>query len=58
MELKCSHVRSLSEQRMQISLERNDAAAKAEARAGAERETWMSHLALGTIGCVSAVIVA
>ncbi|XP_059201193.1 angiomotin-like 2a isoform X2 [Centropristis striata] len=31
MELKCSHVRSLSEHRMQISLERNDAAAKAEA---------------------------
>lgn len=31
MELKCSHARSLSEHRMQISLERNDAAAKAEA---------------------------
>ncbi|XP_044224228.1 angiomotin-like 2a isoform X2 [Thunnus albacares] len=31
MELKCSHVRSLSEHRMQISLERNDTAAKAEA---------------------------
>ncbi|XP_049454763.1 angiomotin-like 2a isoform X2 [Epinephelus fuscoguttatus] len=31
MEMKCSHVRSLSEHRMQISLERNDAAAKAEA---------------------------
>lgn len=31
MELKCSHVRSLSEHRMQISLERNNAAAKAEA---------------------------
>ncbi|KAK2822397.1 hypothetical protein Q5P01_022462 [Channa striata] len=31
MELKCSHVRSLSEHRMQISLERNDVAAKAEA---------------------------
>ncbi|XP_053185841.1 angiomotin-like 2a isoform X2 [Scomber japonicus] len=31
MELKCSHVRSLSEHRMQISLERNDAAAIAEA---------------------------
>ncbi|XP_071347638.1 angiomotin-like 2a isoform X2 [Trachinotus anak] len=31
MELKCSHVRSLSEHRMQISLERNDAAVKAEA---------------------------
>ncbi|XP_045907281.1 angiomotin-like protein 2b [Micropterus dolomieu] len=31
MELKCSHVRSLSEHCMQISLERNDAAAKAEA---------------------------
>ncbi|XP_040000208.1 angiomotin-like 2a isoform X2 [Xiphias gladius] len=31
MELKCGHVRSLSEHRMQISLERNDAAAKAEA---------------------------
>ncbi|XP_054482149.1 angiomotin-like protein 2b isoform X2 [Anoplopoma fimbria] len=31
MELKCSHVRSLSEHRMQISLERSDAAAKAEA---------------------------
>lgn len=31
MELKCSHVRSLSEHRMQISLERNDAVAKAEA---------------------------
>uniref|UniRef100_A0A3Q3XG02 Angiomotin C-terminal domain-containing protein n=1 Tax=Mola mola TaxID=94237 RepID=A0A3Q3XG02_MOLML len=31
MELKCSHVRSLSEHQMQISLERNDAAAKAEA---------------------------
>uniref|UniRef100_A0A3Q0S4S4 Angiomotin like 2b n=1 Tax=Amphilophus citrinellus TaxID=61819 RepID=A0A3Q0S4S4_AMPCI len=31
MELKCNHVRSLSEHRMQISLERNDAAAKAEA---------------------------
>ncbi|XP_029381359.1 angiomotin-like 2a isoform X2 [Echeneis naucrates] len=31
MEMKCSHVRSLSEQRMQISLERNDVAAKAEA---------------------------
>lgn len=31
MELKRSHVRSLSEHRMQISLERNDAAAKAEA---------------------------
>ncbi|XP_047445658.1 angiomotin-like protein 2b isoform X2 [Mugil cephalus] len=31
MEQKCSHVRSLSEHRMQISLERNDAAAKAEA---------------------------
>ncbi|XP_075877482.1 angiomotin-like 2a [Nelusetta ayraudi] len=30
-ELKCSHVRSLSEHRMQISLERNNAAAKAEA---------------------------
>ncbi|XP_062284953.1 angiomotin-like 2a isoform X2 [Scomber scombrus] len=30
MDLKCSHVRSLSEHRMQISLERNDAAAKAE----------------------------
>ncbi|XP_041659686.1 angiomotin-like 2a [Cheilinus undulatus] len=31
VELKCTHVRSLSEQRLQISLERNDAAAKAEA---------------------------
>ncbi|KAM9322877.1 angiomotin-like 2b [Pholidichthys leucotaenia] len=31
MELKCSHVRSLSEQRMQISLERHDAGLKAEA---------------------------
>uniref|UniRef100_A0A3P8SFQ2 Angiomotin like 2b n=1 Tax=Amphiprion percula TaxID=161767 RepID=A0A3P8SFQ2_AMPPE len=31
MEIKCSHVRSLSEHRMQISLERHDAAAKAEA---------------------------
>lgn len=31
MALKCSHVRSLSEHRMQISLERKDAAAKAEA---------------------------
>ncbi|TNM97704.1 hypothetical protein fugu_013950 [Takifugu bimaculatus] len=31
MELKCSHARSLSEHHMQISLERNDAAAKAEA---------------------------
>ncbi|XP_010741950.2 angiomotin-like 2b [Larimichthys crocea] len=31
MELKCSHVRSLSEHRMQISLERNDVVAKAEA---------------------------
>ncbi|XP_068426046.1 angiomotin-like protein 2b [Clinocottus analis] len=31
MELKCSHVRSLSEHRMQISLERSDAATKAEA---------------------------
>lgn len=31
VELKCNHVRSLSEHRMQISLERNDAAAKAEA---------------------------
>ncbi|XP_074545639.1 angiomotin-like 2b [Halichoeres trimaculatus] len=31
IELKCSHARSLSEHRMQISLERNDAAAKAEA---------------------------
>ncbi|CAN9503449.1 unnamed protein product [Ophioblennius macclurei] len=31
MELKCSHVRSLSEHRMQISLERNDAVAKMEA---------------------------
>ncbi|KAF1383867.1 hypothetical protein PFLUV_G00136300 [Perca fluviatilis] len=31
MDLKCSHVRSLSEHCMQISLERNDAAAKAEA---------------------------
>ncbi|XP_069543665.1 angiomotin-like 2b, partial [Brachyistius frenatus] len=31
MELKCSHVRSLSEHCMQISLERNDAVAKAEA---------------------------
>ncbi|KAM8851398.1 angiomotin-like 2a isoform 1-T1 [Spinachia spinachia] len=31
MELKCSHVRSLSEHCMQISLERNDLAAKAEA---------------------------
>nr|XP_020499405.1 angiomotin-like 2a isoform X1 [Labrus bergylta] len=31
MELKCSHARSLSEHRMQISLERSDAAAKAEA---------------------------
>ncbi|XP_044075756.1 angiomotin-like 2a isoform X2 [Siniperca chuatsi] len=31
MELKCSHVRSLSEHCMQISLERNNAAAKAEA---------------------------
>lgn len=30
-DMKCSHVRSLSEHRMQISLERNDAAAKAEA---------------------------
>ncbi|XP_058498057.1 angiomotin-like 2a [Solea solea] len=31
VEPKCSHVRSLSEHRMQISLERNDAAFKAEA---------------------------
>ncbi|XP_029971162.1 angiomotin-like 2a [Salarias fasciatus] len=31
MELKCSHVRSLSEHRMQISLERNDPVAKMEA---------------------------
>lgn len=31
MELKCSHARSLSEHRMQISLERSDAVAKAEA---------------------------
>ncbi|KAM6919340.1 angiomotin-like 2b isoform 1-T2 [Xenentodon cancila] len=31
LEQKCSHVRSLSEHRMQISLERRDAAAKAEA---------------------------
>lgn len=31
MELKCSHVRSLSEHCMQISLERSDAATKAEA---------------------------
>ncbi|XP_028283569.1 angiomotin-like 2a isoform X2 [Parambassis ranga] len=31
MEQKCSHARSLSEHRMQISLERHDAAAKAEA---------------------------
>lgn len=31
MDVKCSHVRSLSEHRMQISLERNDPAAKAEA---------------------------
>lgn len=31
MELKCSHARSLSEHRMQISLERSDAAAKVEA---------------------------
>ncbi|KAM6989667.1 angiomotin-like 2a isoform 2-T2 [Tautogolabrus adspersus] len=31
MELKCSHARSLSEHHMQISLERSDAAAKAEA---------------------------
>ncbi|KAM3605122.1 uncharacterized protein V6R79_021056 [Siganus canaliculatus] len=34
MEVKCSHVRSLSEHHMQISLERNDAAAKAEAIKG------------------------
>uniref|UniRef100_A0A8C5FZC0 Angiomotin-like 2a n=1 Tax=Gouania willdenowi TaxID=441366 RepID=A0A8C5FZC0_GOUWI len=31
MDVKCSHVRSLSEHHMQISLERNDAVAKAEA---------------------------
>nr|XP_061795689.1 angiomotin-like 2a [Nerophis lumbriciformis] len=31
MERKCAHTRSLSEHRMQISLERNDAAARAEA---------------------------
>ncbi|XP_061588258.1 angiomotin-like protein 2b [Cololabis saira] len=31
LEQKCSHVRSLSEHRMQISLERRDASAKAEA---------------------------
>ncbi|TKS79852.1 Angiomotin-like 2a [Collichthys lucidus] len=31
MEMKCSHVRSLSEHCMQISLERNDVVAKAEA---------------------------
>ncbi|KAF7667026.1 hypothetical protein LDENG_00082910 [Lucifuga dentata] len=30
MELKCTHVRSLSEQRLQMSLERNDAGAKAD----------------------------
>ncbi|XP_053740179.1 angiomotin-like 2a [Synchiropus splendidus] len=31
IELKCNHVRSLSEHRLQLSLERNDSSAKAEA---------------------------